>query len=308
MLQLGETIDNQTICDLFGIANTGGIRVNINRNLIVLISNNTDPAYTNDWRDDELHFVGSGSGDQTLTRQNRTLANAAKNNAKLHLFEVFEKRKYVYAGMVELAAEPYETQQAEKSGATRTVWVFPLRKCSEQSENDEPKRKLASHLPYGAYAVIADDLTPEQRTLVHSKLDELAAAGVSVVDKRDVAANRIGVKLDQWSDAALAKLRLLAKARIAEIRKNYKAARKSFNFEPDEILIDVQSDERHVREVLEIVGIPDEFEILKAKAFDSINLPNMDGITETSSYVDPSEMKPINRRLKVDPAKLKDIT
>lgn len=307
MITPGETIDNQTICDLFGVANTGGIRVNINRNLVVLISNNTDPAYTNDWRDDELHFVGSGSGDQTLTRQNRTLANAPKNNAKLHLFEVFEKRKYVYAGMVKLTAEPYETQQAEKSGATRTVWVFPLRKRPEQPEGDKPM-KLSSHLPYGAYAVIADDLTPEQQTFVHSKLDELAAAGVTIIDKRDVVAGRIGVKLDQWNDAALAKLRSSAKARIAELRKNYKIARKTFAFEPDEILIDGQSDENRVREVLEFVGLGDEFDVLKAKAFDLIDLPNMDGLTETSGDVDLSDINLINRRLKIDPDKLKGIT
>lgn len=308
MIAAGETVDNQTICDLFSVANTGGIRVNINKNLIVLISNNTDPAYTNDWRDDELHFVGSGSGDQTLTRQNKTLANAAKNNAKLHLFEVLEKKKYVYAGMVELASEPYETQQAEKSGETRTVWVFPLRKRSEQPTADEPRKELGSHLPYGAYALIADDLTPEQQTLVHAKLNELAAAGVTIIDKRDVVAGRIGVKLDQWNDAALAKLRSLANARIAELKKNYKVARKTFAFEPDEILIDGQSDEHRVREVLEVVGIPEEFDVLKAKAFDSIDLPDMDGLTETSSNIDLSDMNPMNRRLKVDPSKLKDIT
>ena len=209
--------------------------------------------------------------------------------------------------MVELAAEPYSAQQTEKSGETRAVWVFPLRKRPEQPDAHEPKR-LGFHLPYGAYAVIADDLTPEQRTLVHFKLDELAAAGVSVVDKRDVAAGRVGVKLDQWNDAALAKLRSLAKARIAELRKNCKVARKTFAFEPDEILIDGQSDEHRVREVLEVVGILDEFEGLRSKAFDSNNLPNMDGITETSNDVDLSDMKPINRRLKVDPSKLKDIT
>ena len=307
MLAIGA-VDNQTICDLFGVANTGGIRVNINRNLIVLISNNTDPAYKNEWRDEVLHFVGGGSGDQTLTRQNKTLANAAKNSAKLHLFEVFEKKKYVYAGMVELASEPYETQQAEKSGETRTVWVFPLRKRSEQPTADEPRKELGFHLPYGAYALIADDLTPEQRTLVHAKLDELAAAGVTIIDKRDVVAGRIGVKLSQWNDASLAKLRSLARARIAELRKNYRVARKEFAFEPDEILIDGQSDEKRIREVLEFVGIPDEFEGLRLKAFDSIDLPNMDGLAETASNIDPSDMKPMNRRLKIDPDKLKDIT
>jgi 5-methylcytosine-specific restriction enzyme A len=114
MISVGETIDNRTLCDLFCVANTGGIRVSHRQNHIVLVSNNTDPTYRNDWRDSELHFVGIGStGPQTLGRQNKTLANSARHGYRLHLFEVFEKGRYNYAGEVELAGEPYLSDQPD---------------------------------------------------------------------------------------------------------------------------------------------------------------------------------------------------
>ena len=51
MLGIKDVVDNRTICDLFGVANMGGIRVNKSRNLIVLISNNTDLTYRNEWKE-----------------------------------------------------------------------------------------------------------------------------------------------------------------------------------------------------------------------------------------------------------------
>lgn len=306
MLKITDIVNNQTICDLFGVANTGGIRVNRNRNLIVLISNNTDPAYKNEWRDDLLHFVGGGPGNQMLTRQNRTLANSTKNNAVLHLFEVFQEKQYVYAGLVQLAAEPYEAEQIEKSGERRTVWVFPLKKRADEPVT-ETKPPVQVYLPYGAYAVISDNLTDEQRDLVHVKLDELKAAGVPVIDKREVFEERYGKKLGKWSEAALAKMQSLVKARIAELKKQLKASGKSFDFEPDEIAIDAYSDERRILEVLDCIGIPDEFDVLKAKAFDSVEMPSAHQLIETSEEA-ISLMKPINRRLKYDPQKFKDVT
>jgi hypothetical protein len=51
MLRSGDKVDNRTICDLFGVANMGGIRVCTARNLIVLISNKPDPLYRNEWKD-----------------------------------------------------------------------------------------------------------------------------------------------------------------------------------------------------------------------------------------------------------------
>src|ERR1700722_6232807 len=188
---VGETIDNRTICDVLGVANMGGIRVNKVSSCIVLISNNTDPTYRNEWRDGTLHFVGMGSiGPQKLDRQNRTLANSKRYGWTVHLFEVFEKGRYVYAGEVELAADPYFSDQADARADDRFVWIFPLRRKTTPevmvSALPETGAELPDYLPFGAYAVIDADLTAEHAALVNQAVDGLRAAGVKVIDQAEV--------------------------------------------------------------------------------------------------------------------------
>jgi 5-methylcytosine-specific restriction enzyme A len=136
MMHIGEAVDNRPLCDLYGVGIMGGIQVNTRRNLIVLVSNNTDQTYRNEWRDGVLqHFVGTGSvGPQKLGRQNKTLANAGNSGSTIHLFEVFETSRYVYAGEVELAGEPYRSDQTDARKESRFVWIFPLRKKQASAE------------------------------------------------------------------------------------------------------------------------------------------------------------------------------
>jgi 5-methylcytosine-specific restriction enzyme A len=65
-------------------------------------------------------------GDQSLTGQNLRLAEQPKTGAIVHLFEVFEHNKYVYAGRVEVAGEVVTEQQPDEGGNLRQVYVFPL--------------------------------------------------------------------------------------------------------------------------------------------------------------------------------------
>ena len=62
-------------------------------------------------------------GPQVLSGQNKTLANATKRGWAIHLFEVFEKSKYTYAGEVELAGEPYISEQPDAQASDRLVWI-----------------------------------------------------------------------------------------------------------------------------------------------------------------------------------------
>jgi 5-methylcytosine-specific restriction enzyme A len=61
LMKIDDVVENRTICDVFGVSYMGGIRVNKARDLIVLISNNTDPTYRDEWTGDVLHFAGMGS-------------------------------------------------------------------------------------------------------------------------------------------------------------------------------------------------------------------------------------------------------
>jgi hypothetical protein len=250
MIEIGGAIDNRTICDVFGVANMGGIRVNKSRNLIVLISNITDPLYRNEWKDDVLHFVGMGAtGPQKLDRQKKTLANTTRSGAAIHLFEVFETSRYVYAGEVELAGEPYRSDQTDARKESRFVWIFPLRKKQASAEPAYTEEPL-SHLPYGAYAVVSSDLTDEQRALVDEVLDKLKEAGVPVLDRRDADRRRYEKMLGQWYEVVLDRVRARVKELIADKKHAARAAGREFVLVDDELRVNSASTETELRAAL----------------------------------------------------------
>jgi hypothetical protein len=132
------------------------------------------------------------TGPQKLDCQNRTLANSKKNGMTVHLFELFEKSRYVYAGEVELVGEPYMFERADARADDRFVWIFPLRPraTTEVAVGAKPQDDLPDHLPYGAYAVVGSGLTEDQIKIVNEALDRLKAAGVRVTDQREVEEKR----------------------------------------------------------------------------------------------------------------------
>jgi hypothetical protein len=252
---VGETIDNKTLCDVFGVANMGGIRVCKERNHIVLISNNTDPTFRNEWRDGTLHFVGMGStGPQKLNRQNRTLAKSKRNGWTVHLFEVFEKGRYVYAGEVELAGDPYLSDQPDARAEARFVWIFPLRRKTTievaVSALPETETELPDHLPFGAYAIIAAGLTAEHTAAVNRAIDGLRAAGVKVTDQRDVDERRYEKALARWHENVLDHVRAEVKRLIAKKKRLVEAEGRKFKIVDDELRINSASDEQELRAAL----------------------------------------------------------
>lgn len=48
------------------------------------------------------------------------------NGVEVHLFEVLERSKYIYQGVVHLCGRPYQENQKDDSCNMRKVWMFPL--------------------------------------------------------------------------------------------------------------------------------------------------------------------------------------
>lgn len=262
-MEVGAVLDNRTICDHFGVASIGGIRVNRSRNLIVLISNNTNATYKNEWKDDVLHFVGMGSvGPQKLARQNRTLSGSTRNGTALHLFEVFEKSRYVYAGEVELADEPYMSDQLDARAEGRFVWIFPLRRkhCDRSLEAatvDKGTSTSIDHLPYGAYAVIGSDLRDDQLELVKSVIDQLKLSGAHVFDKRDVDQQRYDRALARWHEDVLGQARSIVRDLITKKKRSSSVNNRPTSVDDDELKINSMSSERELREALRFLDRDD---------------------------------------------------
>lgn len=250
-MNIGDTFSNRTICDVFGVASMGGIRVNKSRNVIVLISNNTDATYRNEWKDDVLHFVGMGAlGPQKLDRQNKTLANSKHNGMTVHLFEVFEKSRYVYAGEVELKDEPYMSDQPDTRSESRFIWVFPLRRKPNDTPSITDAATPAGYLPPGAYAVIGADLTENQALLVHDAMDRLKEAGVKILDQRDIDQIRYDKALVAWHQAVLDRVRSKIKLLIANRKRLAVREGRKFELIDDELRVNSASTETELRAAL----------------------------------------------------------
>lgn len=127
-LKPGMNLDNNQIMETFKCSGQGGMRRSHETNTLILVSNHIESLYEDRWEGGVFHYTGMGRvGDQTLTTQNKTVAESHINNVEIHLFEVFVTKKYTYMGIVELASEPYQEYQLDENGDNRLVWIFPIR-------------------------------------------------------------------------------------------------------------------------------------------------------------------------------------
>ena len=128
MIQPGDVLSNSQVSETFGVGDRGGMRSSLKNSCLIIISDPTKPLFDDRWEGEILHYTGEGKlGDQTLTRQNRALAESQSSGMDLHLFEVLTKAEYVYAGQVDLCDAPYRDVQFDDEGKPRSVYMFPLR-------------------------------------------------------------------------------------------------------------------------------------------------------------------------------------
>jgi hypothetical protein len=235
--------------------------------------------------------------------------------AALHLFEVFEKSRYVYAGEAELAGEPCMSDQDDARADSRFVWVFPLRRKDAAAdgigESSEPEP--SDHLPYGAYAVVRSGLTDEQIDLVNEALDRLKQAGVPVTDQRDIDRKRYDRALARWHEAVLDHVRSEIKKLIAKRKQAAKAQNRTFGLIDDELKINAASTERELRDALRFLDRDDPIvmEEVFEEARRSVPMPDPPkSMLRESTETDPIEITdtkgvPIGQR---DPARFRDFT
>jgi HNH endonuclease len=120
----------------FGIRISGfGRGINSTDNTVVLISSigkaNGNFVYHDKWTvDGDYLYSGEGkTGDQTMTKGNLAIRDAARNEKKIHLFIKFSPQEYYYQGVFELVDYTYENDK-DKDGEIRKEYKFRLRKVS----------------------------------------------------------------------------------------------------------------------------------------------------------------------------------
>lgn len=138
-LIVNKDYTNKEVTEAFKCSPQGGMRRSHRTNTLVLISNHTgNTLYGDKWVGDLLHYTGMGQqGDQSLSfMQNKTLAQSARNNIEVHLFEVYEDKVYTYAGKVKLNSAPYKDTEVDANNRTRSVYRFPLELLDEYKRNE----------------------------------------------------------------------------------------------------------------------------------------------------------------------------
>ena len=140
-LNIGQSIKNSDIVEIFKCGNMGGMRRSKTTNTLVIISDYTKGIYHDKWIGGVLHYTGMGKyGDQDINwAQNATLAGCGRNGVDIHLFEVIDAGEYVYCGRIELVDKPYTEIQPDVDGNPRNVWMFPIRPVPD---NDVQKPQM----------------------------------------------------------------------------------------------------------------------------------------------------------------------
>ena len=74
-----------------------------------------------------ITYTGEGlTGDQTITKNNKTIYESNENDLPMYLFSKDNNKKYIFEGQVKLCAEPYQLIEKDIDGNDRLVWKFPL--------------------------------------------------------------------------------------------------------------------------------------------------------------------------------------
>ena len=126
----------QQVEDQFGIRISGfGRGINPTDDTVILISSigktSGNFVYHDKWTaEGDYLYSGEGkTGDQTMTKGNLAIRDAARNGKKLHLFVKFSPQEYYYQGVFELVDYTYEDEKDE-DGNIRKEYKFRLRKVT----------------------------------------------------------------------------------------------------------------------------------------------------------------------------------
>ena len=110
----------QQVEDQFGIRISGfGRGINQTDSTVVLISSigkaSGNFVYNDKWTaDGDYLYSGEGkTGDQTMTKGNLAIRDAARNGKKIHLFVKFSPQEYYYQGVFEIVDYTYEDERRE---------------------------------------------------------------------------------------------------------------------------------------------------------------------------------------------------
>jgi 5-methylcytosine-specific restriction protein A len=127
MLVIGQIYTAKDYCNEFKCGCRSGMNYSKTTKSMVIITKANTTAHNDFWIDDVLHYTGQGRlGDQKLTRSNKRLSNANRENTKLYIFQLVNPNEYIYKGEAELI-NIYDIKETDDAGNLRKVYKFELK-------------------------------------------------------------------------------------------------------------------------------------------------------------------------------------
>ena len=158
-MTIGDIFTRDQLMSIFKISGQSGMMKTNTLNALVLTTSEESIYGDSSIENGTIQYTGEGQeGDQTITKNNKTLFYSKENNLPVYLFTKDKKRRYIFEGRVELYDKPYQTPENDINGKERLVWKFPLKVIySEEEMVDESIKDISYEIIEISNSIQADD-------------------------------------------------------------------------------------------------------------------------------------------------------
>lgn len=158
-MTIGDIFTRDQLMSIFKISGQSGMMKTNTLNALVLTTSEESIYGDSSIENGTIQYTGEGqAGDQTITKNNKTLFYSKENNLPVYLFTKDKKRRYTFEGRAELYDKPYQVPENDINGRDRLVWKFPLKVIySEDDIVDESIKDISYEIIEISNSIQADD-------------------------------------------------------------------------------------------------------------------------------------------------------
>lgn len=145
-MKIGESFKLNQLMQIFKISGQSGMMKTNLLNALVLVTAEHNGIYDDTIVENgTIQYTGEGQiGNQTITKNNKTLYYSKENNIPVYLFSKDKTRRYTFEGKVELYDNPYQVPEKDVKENERLVWKFPLKVIyNDVEEQDDFVKKIS---------------------------------------------------------------------------------------------------------------------------------------------------------------------
>ncbi len=172
-INIGDVFSREQLMAIFKISGQSGIMKTNVLNCLVLTTSEENGIYEDSTVENGfITYTGEGlTGDQTMTKNNKTILESNETDLPMYLFSKDKNRKYIFEGRVKLYDDPYQMLEKDIEGNERLVWKFPLSIVYPDNYNYEKDEKF-EEIVYEITEIenkVYSDMTDESNNLEYKE-------------------------------------------------------------------------------------------------------------------------------------------